>query len=145
MELGDGLLAALGDAEEEGEHAGAEDQPFRGVGVDGAGAGGDAEDEEARQGHHVDDHDLLEAEAVGHLGDAVADHHQADFPVDGPEGDGNGESGSRGAIIFAVALGELAGGQRAEALLRMLAVELDVDQVVDVSRRRWRSGRRRRR
>ena len=49
VQLGDGLLAALGEAEEEREHAGAEQQPFRGVGVDGAGAGGDAEDEEARR------------------------------------------------------------------------------------------------
>ena len=87
MQLGDGLLTALGEAEEEGEHAGAKDQPLRGVGADGAGAGGDAEDEEAGQGHHVDDHHLLEAEAVGDLGDAVADHHQAHLPVDRAEGE----------------------------------------------------------
>ena len=87
VQLGDRLLAPLGHAEEEGDHAGAEQQPFGGVGVDGDGAGRHAQDEEPGERHHVDDHDLLEAKAVGHLGDPVADDHQADLPVDGGEGE----------------------------------------------------------
>ena len=131
VQLGDGLLAALGEAEEGGEHAGAEDQPLRGVGVDGAGAGRHPQDEEAGQGHHVDDHDLLEAEAVGHLGDPVAGHHQPDLPVDGGEGKADRPGRQQRRDGDGGALRELARGQRPEPLLRVLAVELDVDQVVD--------------
>ena len=83
------------------------------------------------QGHHVDDHHLLEAEAVGELGDAVADDHQADLPVDRAEGERDRGNRQHRGDRHRGALGELAGSQRPEALLRVLAVELDVDQVVD--------------
>ena len=132
MQLRDRLLAPLGEAEEERDHAGAEQQPFGGMRFDRAGAGGDAQDEEARERHHVDDHDLLQSEAVGHLGDAVADHHQADFPVDRGEGERDRARREQRRDRHRRALGELTRRERAEALLRVLAVELDVEQVVDV-------------
>ena len=93
VKFGNGFLAPFGEAEEAGEHAGAEDQPFRGVGVDGLGTGHDPEDEQRRQGHDVDDHDLFEAEAVGDLDDAVADDEKADLPVDQGEGGGDRAEG----------------------------------------------------
>ena len=131
VQLGDRLLAALGEAEEAGQHAGAEDQPLRGVGVDRLGAGDDAEDEQARDRHHVDDHDLLEPEAVGELGGAVAGDHQPDLPVDGREGERQRADRERDRHAPRGALGELPGGDRPVALLRVRAVELDVVEVVD--------------
>ena len=101
------------------------------------------EDEEAGQGHHVDDHDLLEPEAVGDLADAVADHHQADLPVDGGEGR-DGATARTGVIVLAALLearrraesGNASAGAGGRARRRAGRRG---------SSRRWRSGRRRRR
>ena len=76
------LLTALGEAEEEREHPGADQEPLGGLGVDGDGAGDDAQDEEAGDRHHVDDHEALQHERVGGGRDAVAGDQGGDLGRD---------------------------------------------------------------
>jgi hypothetical protein len=54
------LLAALGEAEEERQHPGADEQELRRLRLDRHRAGDDAKDEQRRDRHHVEDHQALE-------------------------------------------------------------------------------------
>ena len=58
--LADRLLAAFREPEEEGEHPGAEEKPLGRLHVHGDGASEHAQQEAARDRHHVEDHEVLE-------------------------------------------------------------------------------------
>ena len=84
------------------------------------------QDEQGCERHHVDDHDLLEPEAVGDLDHSVSDDHAADLPVDHAEGNGDRADRQSGRDHPGGTDRELAGGDRPKALLRMLSVQFDV-------------------
>ncbi len=131
VQLGGRLLAALGEAEEEGDHAGAEQQVGRGVRVDRDRARQHPEHEQPRDRHHVEDHLVLEHVGVEGGADAVGEHEAADRRALQRGRAGEADTASTTARVIARADAELAGGDRAEALLRVLAVLLDVVGVVD--------------
>ncbi len=83
------LVPALGETEVEGEQAATEEQPDRWLDVHGHRAGDQAEEEEGRNGEHIEQHQVLDRLRVGNVqGQVAPDACQGGQPHDPAEREG---------------------------------------------------------